>query len=92
MAIDTKGSEYTLNLISNASLETFPGNRLSSFTTLLPQPFNLPGEWQVALVELFWPAMICNVTEGQIKSLKTSILLKLHQLYKSLDDPQDSCQ
>ena len=74
MAIDTKGCEFTLNLISNASMETFPGNRLSSFTTLLSEPFNLPGEWQVALVELSWPAMIRNVTEGQItvsKSLDT---------------------
>ena len=47
-------------------METFPGNRLSSFTTLLPEPFNLPGEWQEALVELSWPAMIRNVTDGQI--------------------------
>ena len=80
MAIDTKGCEFTLNLISNASMETFPGNRLSSFTTLLPEPFNLPGEWQVALVELSWPAMIRNVTDGQIT------------VSKSIDTPQASTQ
>ena len=59
-------AEFTLDLISNASMETFPGNNLSSFTTLLPTPVTLSGDWQVALLEISWPAMVCNVTEGQI--------------------------
>ena len=66
MASGERGCEFTLNLISNASMETFPGNKLSSFTTLLPEPFSLAGEWQVALVEISWPAMVQNVTDGQI--------------------------
>ena len=59
-------AEFTLNLISNASLETFPGNKLSSFTTLLPTPVTLSGHWQVALLEISWPAMVRNITDGQI--------------------------
>ena len=59
-------AEFTLNLISNASMETFPGNKLSSFTTLLPTPVTLSADWQVALQEISWPAMVRNVTEGQI--------------------------
>ena len=57
--------EFTLNLVSNASMETFPGNSLSSFTTLLPTPLNLVGEWQVALLEIAWPTMVQNVTVGE---------------------------
>lgn len=70
MTTDERGCEFTLNLVSNASMETFPGNKLSSFTTLLPQPFNLTGEWQVALVEISWPAMVRNVIDGQIEVSK----------------------
>ena len=40
--------------------------------------FNLPGEWQVALVELSWPVMIRNVTDGLIT------------VSKSIDSPQAS--
>ena len=63
--IDCGDDDLTLNLISNASLETFPGNRLSKFTTLLPTPMTLVGDWQVALLEFSWPAMVRNVTEGK---------------------------
>ena len=53
--------DLTPNLISNASMETFPGNKLSNFTTLLPTTMTLVGDWQVALLELSWPAMVRNV-------------------------------
>ena len=59
------GQEFTMNLISNASMATFPANTLSNFTTLLPTTMSLPGDWQVALVEIAWPAMVQNVTLGQ---------------------------
>ena len=58
--------DLTLTLISNAAMETFPGNKLSNFTTLLPTPMTLVGGWQVALLEISWPAMVRNVTEGKI--------------------------
>ena len=63
--------DLTLNLISNESMETFSGNRLSNFTTLLPTPLTLAGDWQVALLEFSWPAMVCNVTEGKITVSKS---------------------
>ena len=65
------GNDMTLNLISNASMETFPGNKFSSFTTLLPTPMTLSGYWQVALLEISWPALVCNVTEGKITVSKS---------------------
>ena len=46
-------------------MTTFPGNSLSNFTTLLPTTKSLPGDWQVSLVEIAWPAMIQNVTVGE---------------------------
>ena len=63
-------AEFTLNSISNASMEIFPGNKLSSFTTLLPTSVTLSGDWQVALLEISWPAMVRNITEGQISVSK----------------------
>ena len=60
------GNDMTLNLISNASMETIPGKKLSSFTTLLPTPMTLSADWQVPLLEISWPALVCNVTEGKI--------------------------
>ena len=65
------GNDMTLNLISNASMETFPGNKLSMFTTLLPTPITLSGDWQVALLEISWPALVCNVTEGKVTVWKS---------------------
>ena len=48
-------------------MTTFPENTLSQFTTLLPQQLNLSGFWEVALVEIAWPAAIQNITYGQFK-------------------------
>ena len=59
--------EFTKNLVSNASMTKFPENTLSHFTTLLPQQLNLSGFWEVALVEIAWPAAIQNITYGRFK-------------------------
>ena len=59
--------EITINLVSNASMTTFPETTLSQFTTLLLQQLNLSGFWEVALVEIAWPAAIQNITYGQFK-------------------------
>ena len=57
--------EFTIKLVSNVSLTTFPENTLSHFTTLLPQQLNLIVFWEMALVEIAWPAKIQNITYGQ---------------------------
>ena len=59
--------EFTINLISNASMATFPDYTLSRFTTLLPQQLTLTGSWEVALSEIAWPSSIQNITSGQFK-------------------------
>ena len=58
--------EFMLNLSSNTSMETFSGNKLSSFTTILPTTVTLTGDRQVVSLEISWPAMVRTITEGQI--------------------------
>ena len=54
---------FTIDLVSNASLQLFPNNTLSSFTYFLPEQVNLDGQWEVAICEIFYPSMYQNVTE-----------------------------
>ena len=54
----------TINLVSNASMSRFPDNMIAKFTTVLPQSLVLHGKWEVALMELSWPGLLENVTEG----------------------------
>ena len=57
---------FTINLISNASGELFPNNKLSSFTNFLPEQVNLEGQWEVAISEIPYPLMYQNMTEGKV--------------------------
>ena len=41
--------EFTVDLISTASMEKFGNNTMAKFRNQLAQPFMLEGEWQVAL-------------------------------------------
>ena len=43
---------FTTELVSNASLQLFPNNTLSSFTIFLPEQVNLDGQWEVAISEI----------------------------------------
>ena len=61
---------FTKNLISSSSTNTYPGNTMASFTNLLPKTIDLNkkfGRWQVALLEISWPAKFENVTQGIIE-------------------------
>ena len=62
---------FTLNLISNASMETYEQNTLARFTNLLPNVIELNksmGTWQVALLEISWPSTIKNITDGRFET------------------------
>lgn len=58
---------FTARLLSNASHDYYPDNKLASFKTVLPDSgVQLKGhQWEVALTEIAYPTGICNVTEGQ---------------------------
>ena len=55
-------------MVSNASGELFPNNRLISFTNFLPEQVNLDGQWEVAISEISYPSMYQNITEWKFKS------------------------
>ena len=59
---------FTIELVSNASLQLFPNNTLSSFTNFLPEQVILDRQWEVAISEISYPSMYQNVTEGKFMS------------------------
>jgi hypothetical protein len=64
------GGEFTINLVSNASMDVYKNNTLASFTTRLPgNGINLPirpdgGHWEVALSEINFPSKFYNIIDG----------------------------
>ena len=56
---------FTIELVSNASFNCYPNNSLSSFTNFLPERIHLKGEWEVAILEISYPSLYQNVTEGK---------------------------
>lgn len=57
----------TIQLVSNASLNLYPDNSLSSFKNFLPEQIQLDGSWEVALDEIYFPSMMKNVVDGSFK-------------------------
>ena len=57
---------FTKELISNASAQLFPDNTLSSFTKFLLEQLNLEGQSEVAILEISYPSMYQNDTQGKI--------------------------
>ena len=88
MSIDS----FTLELVSNASSQLFPNNRLSSFTNVLPEQVILDEQLEVAISENFYPSMYQNLTAGKImfydqKLSKTTEACYLEPgLYSSITD------
>lgn len=63
---DKPTDEFTLHLVSSASMEIFPENTLASFTNVLGEEISLIGDWRVALTEIIFPSYIKNVTDTLI--------------------------
>ena len=83
---------FTIELVSNASGELFPNNRLSSFRYFLPEQPNLERQWEVAISEISYPSMYRNIREGKFKffdiklSKSTSTYNLEPGLYTSITD------
>ena len=56
---------FIVELVSNASSSIYPDNTLASFTNFLPEQLYLDGDWEVALLEITYPALYNNITEGK---------------------------
>ena len=65
---------FSIHLVSSASMDVFKNNTLASFCNQLAQPLQLEGKWQVALESIIFPANIKNVTSTLIKEYPKSDL------------------
>jgi len=54
--------DFYLHLISDASMEYYPSNVISKFTTKLSREVNLPGKWQVALCNISYHKTWGNIS------------------------------
>ena len=59
-------TEFTLELVSNASMDIYPNNTLASFTNFLPHEINLRGSWEVALLDISYPSRFKNIIDGRV--------------------------
>ena len=64
--------EFTIDLISNASMEDFGENTMAKFRNQLAQPLILDGEWQVALSSISFPSNINNVNSNVLVVYKNT--------------------
>jgi hypothetical protein len=69
---------FYITLPSNASMETYPDNKMSNYTTKLKSPIKLDDEWQVALVEFTYRQSI-NIKLGEM------IIFKDEKIFESID-------
>ena len=60
-------NQFTVHLVSNASMDIFRENTMASFRNQLSGPLELTGSWQVALESIIFPTSIKNVTSVKIK-------------------------
>ncbi len=56
-----------IEVVSNASMNVYPGNTLSSFSNFLPEQINLEGDWEVAVMEISYPSLFQNITDGRFR-------------------------
>lgn len=62
---------FYLTLLSNSSMEYFPENKTTMFSTKIPKSLVLEGEWFVGVVEIQYPCTIFTVQENE-NIIKTS--------------------
>ena len=83
---------FIIELVSNASTGIYPKNTISSFTNFLPEQINLHGDWEVALLEVAYPNLFHNISDGRFRykanasDRDLSIMEIPPGLYHSLDD------
>ena len=63
----TSTQNFIVELVSNASMDVYPANTIASFTNFLPEQINLEGDWEVALLEVSYPNLYHNITDGRFR-------------------------
>lgn len=59
--------DLIIELVSNASMDVYPHNTMASFNNFLPEQITLDGSWEVAVMEISYPALYHNVTDGRFR-------------------------
>lgn len=90
---------FYLTLLSNSSTQYFPGNKTSNFSTKLPKPITLEGEWMVGIVEFQYPSTMFSVQEHEnimyiskktiINNEETTLIYKNHIPATNYDNIQN---
>ena len=78
-------NEFTVHLVSSASMNTFPQNILSSFKNYFNEENNLEGDWRVALSEIIFPVKMNQVNKSDLK-IFSSEGLKFYEKSIPFDD------
>ena len=64
--------EFTVHLISTASMYYFQDNTLASFGSFCSEEIALDGDWRVALSERIFPTKLNNVTDEELTYFRAS--------------------
>ena len=64
--------EFTVHLISTASMDFFRDNTLASFRNFCKEEIALDGDWRVALSEIIFLTKLNNVTDEEITYFRAS--------------------
>ena len=59
-------NEFTIHLVSSASMDIFPENALANFKNFFNEEISLQGDWRVALSEIIFPSRINQVNNTRI--------------------------
>ena len=65
MARNQFEDEFTVLVLSSASMQIFKSNTLASFRNFVNDAIQLSGDWKVALNEIIFPTKIENVVKGE---------------------------
>ena len=58
--------EFTVHVVSSASMEIFDSNTLASFRNFFNDEIQLAGDCRVALSEIIFPTKIENIVNGNL--------------------------
>ena len=59
-------NEFTVHVVSSASMEKFGSTTLASFRNFFNDEIQLSGDWRVELSEIIFPIKIENIFDGNI--------------------------
>ena len=68
MARNQFKDEFTVDVISSASMQIFKSKTLSSFRHFFNDEIQLSGDWKVALSKIIFPTKNENVVDGEFNA------------------------